>query len=127
MQEVRRFEEEICYEQNFGASLCNRKNILFGIVFWLWKLAQSHVVPPPMRILRFGVVMQKIQTNFSKLFSRGVGGLRRKCVKNILLELDCAHKKSFSWSCLQLRILRQSNIVPPPTIIFQFEIVIQKI
>ena len=43
------------------------------------------------------------------------GGLKRKCVKNIFSELDCAKNETLYWSWVALRKFRQPNIVPIPT------------
>jgi hypothetical protein len=64
--------------------------------------------------------MHKIWTNFSKFFQEVGDNL---CYKHIFGE----KKRTILWSYVQLKKLKKSNIVPPSTLKFQFEVVIQKI
>ena len=60
--------------------------------------------------------VQKIWMNFSKHFQEVSTFEQKMCY--IWTNL---------WSCVKLRKLRLSNIIPPPTKTLQFEVVIQKI
>jgi hypothetical protein len=64
--------------------------------------------------------MHKIWTNFRKFFQEVGDNL---CYKHIFGE----KKRTILWSYVQLKKLKKSNIVPPSTLKFQFEVVIQKI
>jgi hypothetical protein len=66
-QEVRRFEEKMCYEQKFGASLCNTKTLFLGLCLAIINCTMTHSMTSN-KDFDFEVVVQKLQTKFSKLF-----------------------------------------------------------
>lgn len=62
----RRFQAKICHE-DFLELDCAKNNIHFRVVL-KWETLHNYTIPPPTKILWFEVIIEKIQSNFSKFF-----------------------------------------------------------